>query len=150
MNRFGLNWTHLLDARRVWYSQRRCRDTPPQACAAGSPSWTGLWRRCSWLQIPRAQRGPRSGDRSAAPSPETQTHHLRLHSTRRRSANVTRITLRVFLAPSVLLKTMVSGPPMEQMFFRREPPHTGTVETAKSWKDKTVLWGLNAVWAWFI
>lgn len=42
------------------------------------------------------------------------------------------LTLSVFLAPSLLLKMIVSGPPMEQMFFSRAPAQTGTVDTAKS------------------
>lgn len=44
-----------------------------------------------------------------------------------------RLTLSVRLAPSLLLKMMVSGPPIEQMFFRRVPAETGTVDTAKSY-----------------
>lgn len=44
------------------------------------------------------------------------------------------LTLSVFLAPSLLLMTIVLGPPMEQMFFSRAPPQTGTVDTAKSWR----------------
>lgn len=36
------------------------------------------------------------------------------------------------MAPSLLLKMIVSGPPMEQTFFSRAPPQTGTVDTAKS------------------
>lgn len=42
------------------------------------------------------------------------------------------LTRSVFLAPSVLLATIVPGPPMEQTSFSRAPPHTGTVDTAKS------------------
>lgn len=43
------------------------------------------------------------------------------------------LTRSVFLAPSVLLAMIVPGPPMEQTFFSRAPPQTGTVDTAKSW-----------------
>lgn len=49
------------------------------------------------------------------------------------------LTRSVFLAPLVLLMMMVSGPPMEQMFFSRAPPHTGTVETVKSCTDEGAL-----------
>ena len=45
------------------------------------------------------------------------------------------LTRSVFLAPSVLLMMIVFGPPMEQMFFSRAPPQTGTVDTAKSCTD---------------
>lgn len=48
------------------------------------------------------------------------------------------LTRRVFLAPLLLLMMMVPGPPMEQMFFSRAPPHTGTVDTVKSCRDKGV------------
>lgn len=45
------------------------------------------------------------------------------------------LTRSVFLAPLLLLMMILSGPPMEQMFFSRAPPQTGTVDTAKSWTD---------------
>lgn len=52
-----------------------------------------------------------------------------------RAHRVKRLTWSVFLAPVPLLMMMVSGPPMEQMFFSRAPLQTGTVETVKSWTD---------------
>lgn len=45
---------------------------------------------------------------------------------------VNTLTRSVFFAPSLLLMMIVLGPPMEQMFFSRVPPQTGTVDTAKS------------------
>lgn len=48
----------------------------------------------------------------------------------------TKLTRSVFLAPLLLLMMMVPGPPMEQMLFSRAPPHTGTVDTVKSCRDK--------------
>lgn len=68
------------------------------------------------------------------------------------SANTHTLTRRVFLAPFVPLMMMVSGPPMEQMFFSRAPPHTGTLETVKSctgeggWNETVVK--ETSSWAW--
>lgn len=58
---------------------------------------------------------------------------------RKGQVHVYTLTRSVFLAPLVLLMMMVSGPPMEQMFFSRAPPHTGTVETVKSCTDEGEL-----------
>lgn len=68
---------------------------------------------------------PRARSEDSVTEKVTQTHLLHVYT----------LTRSVFLAPSVLLMMMVSGPPMEQMFFSRAPPHTGTVETVKSCTD---------------
>lgn len=72
------------------------------------------------------------------------------------SANTHTLTRRVFLAPFVLLMMMVSGPPMEQMFFSRAPPHTGTLETVKSctgegeWDETVVKETRSRAWISFM